>query len=89
MDREKIGFDSCLKALGEEFAAKNKDRMVFSCGETEKGLFCFLGVSTHDYEVEKLCLKSNVDDWEYYASCYVVDEQKIVMDKCNLPSFVN
>ena len=88
MDRKKIGFNACLKAIGEDFAATYKDNMVFSCGETEQGLFCFLGISTSDFESDHLCLKSNVDDWEYYASCYVLSDNKVKMDKCKLPTLV-
>ena len=62
--------------------------MVFSCGETEQGLFCFLGISTVEYESDHLSLKSNVDDWEYYASCYVLSDNKVKMDKCKLPALV-
>ena len=62
--------------------------MVFSCEETDNGLFCFLGISTHDYESEGLCLKSNIDDWDYYASCYVLKNNEVKMDKCKLPTLV-
>ena len=44
MNREKIGFMACLKAIGEEYALANKDNMIFSCSDTEQGLFCFLGI---------------------------------------------
>ena len=45
MNREKIGFRACLKAIGEEYALANKDNMIFSCSDTEQGLFCFLGTN--------------------------------------------
>ena len=88
MNREKIGFMACLKAIGEEYALANKDNMIFSCSDSEQGLFCFLGISENAYESDSLCLSKNIDDWDYYASCYVLENDEVVMDKCKLPSLV-
>lgn len=88
MNKEKIGFKACLNAIGEDYAIANKDNMIFSCSETAKGLFCFLGITEHPYESDVLCLRKNEEDWDYYASCYVLENNDVVMDKCKLPSLV-
>lgn len=88
MDRKRIGFHACLEAIGEDYASANRDNMVFSCGETEKGLYCFLGISSHHSDSEQLCLRVSIDEWEYYASCYVTSTNEVIMDKCKLPLMV-
>ena len=88
MLKEKIGFDACINAIGKDFAIANKDNMVYSYGKTDLGLYCFLGISESECQSDGLCLRSCIDEWDYYASCYVKDNDDVVMGKCKLPSLV-
>ncbi len=83
MNKKKIGFQTLVKTIGEEFFKEHEDNAVFSYGEEDKGLFCFLGISLHP-STKLNGLSASMDDWNIYASCYVTDEG-IIMDKCRLP----
>lgn len=83
MSREKIGFRALVKAIGEQFFKEHEDNAVFSYGEEDRGLFCFLGIDLHPQERE-ITPSALMDDWDVYASCYVTDTQ-VVMDRCKLP----
>ncbi len=47
MSREKIGFHALVKVIGEQFYIEHENSSVFSYGEEDQGLFCFLGISLH------------------------------------------
>lgn len=83
MSKEKIGFKKLVETIWEQFFKKHEDSEVFSYGETEKGLHCFLGISLHP-ENAKVTLSASLDDWDIYATCYVTDDDVIVY-KCKLP----
>ena len=83
-EQKKIGFIRLVETIGRAFFDDHKDSAVFSSGDTEKGLFCFLGIDLHTDEREAT-LSCSVDDWDIYASCYVLDDGEIEMDKCRLP----
>ena len=83
MNREKIGFRALVEVIGEQFFWAHQDAAVFSYGEEELGLHCFLGISLHP-GMQVSGLSASMDDWDIYASCYVTDTQ-VVMDKCRLP----
>lgn len=83
MDRKKIGFQALVKAIGEQFFKEHENSAVFSYGEENKGLYCFLGISLHP-SLKLNGLSASIDDWDIYASCYVTDTG-IIMDKCRLP----
>lgn len=85
MDREKIGFDFLVNTIGRDFVKAHKDAAIFSHGEEEQGLFCFLGIDLHP-ETRQLCLSARMDEWDIYASCYVLNDGKVVMDECRLPT---
>ena len=52
--------------------------------ETEKGFFCFIGIDLHP-ETRRATLSVPIDDWDIYASCYVLDDGSVTMDECRLP----
>ncbi len=83
MNKEKIGFQALIKVIGEQFFKEHEDNAVFSYGEENKGLYCFLGISLHPSD-RLNGLSASIDDWDIYASCYVTDTD-VIMDKCRLP----
>ncbi|MCQ2549936.1 MAG: hypothetical protein MJ134_07835 [Lachnospiraceae bacterium] len=83
MSKEKIGFQTLVKTIGEQFFREHESSAVYSYGEEDQGLFCFLGIDLHpSFELNGLSAK--MDDWDIYASCYVTETQ-VIMDKCRLP----
>ena len=83
MNKKRIGFTKLVEVIGKDFFECHKDTAVFSTEETDKGLFCFLGIDLHS-EKARLCLSATMDEWDVYASCYVT-VAKVIMDKCKLP----
>lgn len=83
MNKKRRGFEKLVSVIGIDFFNHHKDTACFSYGDTEQGLFCFLGIDLHP-EKRECTLSADMDDWDVYASCYVTDTQ-IIMDKCKLP----
>lgn len=84
--RQAIGFKALIEKIGNKFFEEHKDRAVYSYGEEDIGLFCFLGISLHPAsELKGLKLSASMDEWDIYASCYVTDAE-VIMDKCRLPA---
>lgn len=72
-EMKKIGFQSCVNTIGKNFYEKYKNSSVFSCGDTDDGFLCFLGINTKMKDSTNICLSTSMEDWEYFASCYVKD----------------
>ncbi len=83
MSKEKIGFQTLVNVIGARFFKEHENSAVFSYGEEDKGLFCFLGINLHP-SIGLNGLSASIDDWDIYASCYVTETQ-VIMDKCRLP----
>ena len=83
MNKKRIGFNKLVEVIGKDFFECHKDTAAFSTEETDKGLFCFLGIDLHP-EKARLCLSATMDEWDVYASCYVTDAT-VIIDKCKLP----
>ena len=84
--RRMIGFKALVEKIGNKFFEEHKDSAVYSYGEEDIGLFCFLGISLHPRPMLKeLRLSASMDEWDIYASCYVTDTE-VIMDKCRLPA---
>lgn len=84
MDRKQIGFDALVDAIGRDFVREHKEGAIFSCGEEERGLHCFIGIDLHP-ETAPLCLSVRMDEWDIYASCYVLENGSVIMGECRLP----
>ena len=80
MNKKRIGFNALVEKIGKDYFELHKDTAVFSSQETNKGLFCFLGIDLHPQR-DKLCLSASMEEWDIYASCYVTDNE-VIMDKC-------
>ena len=83
MDKKRIGFNKLVETIGKNFFELHKETALFSYGEEDIGLYCFLGIDLHP-ELRKLCLSCDIDEWDVYASCYVTDTN-VLIDKCKLP----
>lgn len=83
MDRRKAGFERLVSEIGRGFFDSHRDTACFSYGDTDQGLYCFLGIDLHP-ERRELTLSGDIDEWDVYASCYVTDDG-IIMDRCKLP----
>lgn len=83
----KAGREACIETIGRIFFENHREDSVFSHDNElydERGIYCFLGIDTREYSYEGLRLDANMDDWEYYASCFSLDG-KITMYKCRVP----
>ncbi len=83
ISKKRRGFEKLISVIGVDFVEQHKDTACYSWGDTEQGLFCFLGIELHPQKRERT-LSADIDDWDIYASCYVTDTE-IIMDKCRLP----
>ena len=82
MTEKKLGFNALVEVIGAQFFDAHKDTAVFSTEETERGLFCFLGIDLHPSKT--ITLSCAIEEWDIYATCYVKDNS-VMMDKCKLP----
>lgn len=83
MSKKRLGFQTLVETIGRDFFEDHKEDAVFSWGEEEKGLYCFLGIDL-DPQKRNITLSCKAEDWDVYASCYVVDEE-VILDECRLP----
>ena len=83
MTKKRKGFLLLVDTIGKAFFEEHKDHALFSWGEEEKGLFCFLGISLSP-QSEAVTLSCKADEWDVFASCYVTDND-IILDSCKLP----
>jgi hypothetical protein len=86
MSKKDLGLQKLIDTIGRDFCYAHKDAACFSWGDTEKGLFCFLGIDLHP-ERAQVTLSVDIDEWDIYATCYVTDTE-IIMGKCRLPQDV-
>ncbi|GEM_PF-4581020 len=84
MNNQEIGFRALVEAIGIDFYRSHKEKAVFSWGEEDEGLYCFLGIDLHP-ERHGATLSAQMTDWDYYASCYVSENGAVTMDDCRLP----
>ena len=81
-----IGINACIDKLGREFVQKYAASSSSSYGETEDGMFCFVGVND---QPEDLSSDSNIaldgSQFPYRVSCIVNHEGVIAFKECVLP----
>lgn len=54
MDKKRRGFEKLISVIGIDFFNDHRDRACFSCGDTEQGLYCFLGIDLHPQKQKSL-----------------------------------
>ena len=67
-----IALNACLDKLGRDFVFENRDYATSGFGESEYGVFCFIGVDIIK-ESNKKCtlLLDSCSQFTYRASCHV------------------
>ena len=69
----KIGLNACIDKIGRNFVMANKDAIAVAYGDSEEGVFCFVGVDTA--YVSRNCADTLVLDstskFQYRVSCNV------------------
>lgn len=85
----KIGINACIEKLGREFVLAHKDRATSAFGESENGVFCFVGVddgSTPENSADVLILDSH-SAFPYRASCNVsLSDGMLSFIECIIPA---
>lgn len=69
----KIGIDACIDKIGRDFVLEHKDFATAAYGESEDGVFCFVGVDGKYQTANRdgvLVLDSR-SEFPYRASCNV------------------
>ena len=83
MTDKKIGLSACIDKVGKDFYETHEETSCFAWGDTDKGLFCFLGISLQNRKAT--CkISANLNEWDVYAICYVKDDE-VIIDKYKLP----
>jgi hypothetical protein len=68
-----IGINACIDKIGREFVFKHKDFATSGFGESEHGVFCFVGVDDENTAKDKsgLLMLDSTSKFAYSASCHV------------------
>lgn len=71
-EAKRIGMEACIDKIGRDFVDANEDR-VFSWGEDEDGLYCYVGVSDVPPPETKpgVLVLDSESPYPYHASCIV------------------
>ena len=90
-DAKKIGNQACIEKIGYDFCAAHRDNAVFSWGEDQGVMNCFLGVSDQpmgDLSGWKPMLDGGNDGgWPYYAICNVdMETARVVFAEYRTPT---
>ncbi len=90
-EARKIGINACIDKLGRDFVRKYKDSCVYAYGESEDGVYCFVGVNDnpdcYDNDTDVLILDST-SKFPYRVSCNVrLTDGAVTFIECVLPSY--
>ncbi len=69
----KIGINACIDKIGRDFVLAHKDSSTTAYGESDDGVFCFVGVDDRHnlQEQEGVLLLDSHSEFPYRASCNV------------------
>lgn len=69
----RIGINACIDKLGRDFVLAHKDFSTSAYGESDDGVFCFVGVDDRRnlQEQEGVLLLDSDSEFPYRASCNV------------------
>ena len=69
----RIGINACIDKLGREFVKANKEYATSAYGETDEGVFCFVGVDNiyQSKNTDSLLVLDSNSEFLYRASCNV------------------
>ena len=68
-----IAFNACIDKLGRDFVFENCDYTTSGFGESEYGVFCFIGIDLikEQKDKNKLLTLDNCSQFTYRVSCHV------------------
>ena len=88
-DAKRIGINACIDKLGRDFVLAHRDTSSSAYGESEDGIFCFVGVDDRPQMVESpdILVLSGDSSFPYRVSCNVslIDGATSFIE-CVLPS---
>ena len=69
----KIGINACIDKLGRDFVLANKEFATSAYGESEDGIFCFVGVDDgcNSKNSDQVLFLDRQSQFPYRASCNV------------------
>lgn len=85
----KIGMTACIDKLGRDFVLANRNMMTSAYGESEDGLFCFVGVTSAQTATvtHKHLILDSQSQFQYRVSCNVdLQNGEPTFIECVLPS---
>lgn len=85
----KIGINACIDKLGRDFVQAHRDSSTSAYGESEDGVFCFVGVDDAPVfpEFDGTLVLDSVSPFPYRVSCNVaLEDGSLSFLECILPS---
>lgn len=69
----KIGINACIDRLGRDFVLENKDFTTIAFGESEKSVFCFVGIDKERSSMnsDNALILDSCSKFDCKASCNV------------------
>ena len=69
----KIGINACIDKLGREFVLAHRDRATSAYGESDEGVFCFVGVDDGfvSQNTDHVLVLDSQSKFPYRASCNI------------------
>ena len=70
---KKIGINACIEKLGREFVLAHKEYATSAYGESDDGVFCFVGVddSCKSRNSDRVLILDSHSEFPYRASCNI------------------
>ena len=85
---KKIGINACIDKLGRDFVLAHKDFAVSAYGESDNGVFCFVGVDNgrHSQNNDHMLFLDSRSKFPFRVSCDVgLDDGTPRFIECVLP----
>lgn len=70
---KKIGLNACIEKLGRDFVLAHKEYATSAYGESDDGVFCFVGVDDgrKSQNSDHLLILDSRSEFPYRASCHI------------------
>lgn len=86
---KKIGINACIDKLGRDFVLAHKDSAASAYGESDDGVFCFVGVDDgySSQNSDDVLVLDSRSEFAYRASCNVsLSDGAASFIECVLPN---
>lgn len=67
----KIGIKACIDKLGRDFVMAHRDCATTAYGESEEGVYCFVGVDDQHWDDNGALILDSHSEFPYRVSCNV------------------